>query len=213
MNGLSYFCQDFLTFTLPGIISYLANGPRPNIQLIKPLLTSDTTPNCVLELVQDDLQEMLPRLDPADEDVKFLHKRVKAGWAAVTLDGTSLTVALGSGIEVIQNILAVSETAGPTAAIRAALQVQDLVTASLLASMSLKSYGGKAILLEYLNGELSRLEIVNEDARASEVDRLADFVALVQIRSGFRMDEEAHYPISCMSFRRRELTWLPDPRV
>lgn len=197
LNGLSYFCQDFLTFALPGIISYLALRPQPSLQFVNPLLASESTPACVLELVQDDLKVMLAKANPGDEDVKAMAKRLKTGAAVAPLSVSNLRNALATESELVPNLRASRMTADKQTVLELLIGGHDPFMASLLVCEQASSHAVRSVK------EVLRTQ--DEDG----ADRLADVAALTLIRSGQAI-EQPQWSRFSSGFRERLQTWKGD---
>lgn len=188
LNGLSYFCQDFLTFALPAIISYLALRPQPSLQLINPLLASDSTPACVLELVQDDLKIMLAKANPGEEDVKAMAKRLKSGAAVAPLSLSNSTHALATGSEMVPNLRASRTTADKQTMLELLIGGQDPFMASLLICEQASSLTVQSVK-EIVRQAIPRTRSVFDAEEPTEMEKLADLTALTFIRAGYVPDE------------------------
>lgn len=165
---------------------------------------SESTPACVFELVQDELREMLKKLDPADESVKTLQRKVKNGPIAVPLDQDQLG---SSGLSAVQHIAASTQgTPGDNRVVSIALQAQDAFTGSFLAAQAMTPLSKltiKAFALEAMN---RANDLESEEVRIQQIDRLADIVALILIRAGHevRTEDYSSFPTG---FRERLRTW------
>ncbi|KAK9899898.1 Med5-domain-containing protein [Cystobasidium minutum MCA 4210] len=206
LNGLSYFCQDFLTFALPSIVSYLASRPQPNLQIINSLLASESTPACVLELVQDDLRIALTKLDPTSEDVKTLSKRLKGGPKLLPLSRSSLGAALATGTDVVPNLRAAYKTRDCSSVMYNLVNQQDSFMASLAISQSDPSHVADNVK-SMLTYAVQKNYGAAEEEVYVEMDRLADSTALTFIRLGKHLEQEevSRYPLA---FRERFETWF-----
>lgn len=172
---------------------------------------SDSTPACVLELVQDQLREMLKKMDRPDEDVKLLYKKVKNGPIALPLDGTGLTSSLSTGTYAVQHIMASSQrTACGDEVVAAALQAHDTFTSSSLISQAIRPLNAASIKAFAIKATLQARDQIQaeDDLQAQKMDRLADITSLLLIRAGLGVEVEAYQSLPG-GFRERLSTWSP----
>jgi hypothetical protein len=177
VNGLSYFCQDFLIFTLPGIISYLASSSQPNIQIIKSLLTSESTPACVWELAQYDLQTMLHRVGNPDEDALMLSKKLKTVPAMYQLGQRSFQLAMSNGYELPHNLFAAIISRRSREALKIAMQSTEPLTASLIVTL-----GNEAALDRFMQ-DIRTISSQSQAKYQISIDGMADCIGLAFVRS------------------------------
>ena len=98
LEGLSYFAQDLLNFTLVHIIVYLVRihiqlgttlveSSKNNmalvplsttVRIVHSLLLAESTPACVIELVRDPLVTLLVLADAADDNAKEMARQIRA---------------------------------------------------------------------------------------------------------------------------------------
>lgn len=200
MSGLSYFSQDFLTFTLPGIITFLCQRQPIDLSLVKSLLASDSTPSCVWEIVEADLRQAIEASSPADLEVKdYMRKKLNAASLPHQLNQSTLLLSMVNGVQIIQNLYADVQTAGARHACECFLDgTQDLLLSSLLVTMEDAVFDSfKDVVLPH------RLQ---SSTSPQHLDMLADLVALCRAR-GFSIAASRLDAIRNYAFRERVDTW------
>lgn len=180
LSGLSYFCQDFLTYTLPSIISYLARQAQPNLTIIKSLIFSESTPACVLELAQDDLRSMTKKLGTDDPDIGLLEKRLQRPDAAVEQELRS-TTEIG-GAYSVQRLRSAVHERGSQAVLSSIIEGNDPFMASCLATLAFGTDTSTA-MQDFVIYAVKRAESLDETAKQAELDKLADYIGLACLRA------------------------------
>jgi len=151
---------------------------------------------------------MLRRMDPTDENVKLLYKKVKNGPTALQLEERGLTTSLATGNLAVQHIKASWHRAAcGDEVIAIALQGHDTFTASFLISQAIRpltaagiqAFASKAILQ-------ARDQIQEENDLQAQIDRLADVTALLLIRAGLGVNLEGYRSLP-RGFRERLSTY------